>query len=99
MTVPAGFNGAAFEADHGVLCWIADGKLHTSSVVEDLEQKIADNAAKYGVAAVRQARHDAFVAEADPLFFAWQRGEATEEDWLTKCAEIRARFPYVEVEP
>jgi hypothetical protein len=39
-------------------------------------------------------RRGAFQAEADPLYFAWQRGEATEEDWLTKCAEIRARYPY-----
>jgi hypothetical protein len=39
-------------------------------------------------------RRGAFQAEADPLFFAWQRGEATEEDWLAKCAEIRARYPY-----
>jgi hypothetical protein len=42
----------------------------------------------------RTNRHEAFIAEADPLYFAWQRGEATEEDWLTKCAEIRARYPY-----
>jgi hypothetical protein len=46
----------------------------------------------------RANRHQAFIAEADPLFFAWQRGEATEEEWLAKCAEIRARFPYVDVE-
>jgi hypothetical protein len=39
-------------------------------------------------------RRGAFQAEADPLYFAWQRGEATEEDWLAKVAEIRERFPY-----
>jgi hypothetical protein len=39
-------------------------------------------------------RRGAFQAEADPLYFAWQRGETTEEDWLAKCAEIRARYPY-----
>ena len=32
--------------------------------------------------------------EADPLFFNVQRGEATEQEWLDKIAEIRARFPY-----
>ncbi len=31
--------------------------------------------------------------EADPIFFKWQRGEATEQDWLDKVAEIRARYP------
>ena len=39
-------------------------------------------------------RRGAFQTEADPLYFAWQRGEATEEDWLAKCDEIRARYPY-----
>ena len=39
-------------------------------------------------------RHQAFIAEADPLFFAWQRGEGTEQEWLDKVADIRARYPY-----
>lgn len=42
---------------------------------------------------IRAARQAAFVAEADPLFFKWQRGEGTEEAWLEKVAEIRFRFP------
>ena len=42
----------------------------------------------------RQSRLVAFEQEADPLFFGWQRGENTEQDWLDKVAEIRARFPY-----
>lgn len=29
--------------------------------------------------------------EADPLFFQWQRGEGTEQAWLDKVAEIKAR--------
>jgi hypothetical protein len=45
-------------------------------------------------ATARTNRHQAFQVEADPLYFAWQRGEATEEDWLDKCADIRTRFPY-----
>lgn len=39
-------------------------------------------------------RKNAFQAEADPLFFGWQRGENTEEAWLDKVKEIRARYPY-----
>lgn len=35
----------------------------------------------------------AYQAESDPLFFKYQRGEATEQDWLDKVAEIKARFP------
>jgi hypothetical protein len=39
-------------------------------------------------------RHAAYTTEADPLFFKWQAGEATEEEWLTKRQEIRDRYPY-----
>lgn len=40
------------------------------------------------------ARATAYNTEADPLFFKAQRGEATVEEWQTKVAEIKARFPY-----
>lgn len=38
-------------------------------------------------------RKAAFVAESDPIFFMWQRGEATQQQWLDKVAEIKARWP------
>ncbi|BAF89576.1 hypothetical protein AZC_3578 [Azorhizobium caulinodans ORS 571] len=41
----------------------------------------------------RRLRQIAYQAEADPLFFEWQRGEATEEQYRAKLAEIRARYP------
>jgi hypothetical protein len=40
------------------------------------------------------ARKAAYQAEADPLFFMSQRGEATVEEWQAKVAEIKARYPY-----
>jgi hypothetical protein len=40
------------------------------------------------------ARKAAYVANADPLFFMSQRGEATVEEWQAKVAEIKARYPY-----
>jgi hypothetical protein len=47
------------------------------------------------LAAIAQAkRQAAYTAEADPLFFKWQAGEATEAEWLSKREEIRTRFPY-----
>ena len=39
-------------------------------------------------------RQDAYAAEADPIFFKYQRGEATEQEWLDKIEEIRERYPY-----
>ena len=43
---------------------------------------------------VKRARQAAYQTEADPLYFGWQRGENTEQDWLDKVADIRARYPY-----
>ena len=42
----------------------------------------------------KQARAAALAAEADPLFFKAQRGEATTQEWESKVSEIRSRFPY-----
>jgi len=40
-----------------------------------------------------QLRRAAYVAEADPIFFKWQRGTATEQQWLDKILEIKSRHP------
>ena len=39
-------------------------------------------------------RQVAYKEEADPLFFKYQRGTATKEEWLAKVEEIKARYPY-----
>jgi len=41
----------------------------------------------------KENRKAAYMTEADPLFFKWQAGEATQEEWQTKRNEIKARFP------
>ena len=45
---------------------------------------------------VELKRSAAYIAEADPLFFKAQRGEATTDEWTAKVAEIKARYPYPE---
>lgn len=42
---------------------------------------------------VEQSRRLAYQREADPLYFKWQRGEATQQEWLDKIAEIKAAYP------
>ena len=41
----------------------------------------------------REAVRVAMAREADPVFFEWQRGEATQADWLAAVAAVRARLP------
>ena len=47
-------------------------------------------------AAQKQKREAAYKTESDPINFMYQRGEATQQEWLDKVAEIKARFPYQE---
>jgi hypothetical protein len=49
--------------------------------------------AAQAISDVETARRAAYVAESDPLFFKWQRGEATEQQWRDKVAEIQTRYP------
>jgi len=37
-------------------------------------------------------RHAAYIAESDSIFFMSQRNEATQQEWLDKVAEIKARW-------
>lgn len=41
----------------------------------------------------RLNRLEAYRNEADPIYMMWQRGEATQQEWLDKINEIKARFP------
>jgi hypothetical protein len=51
-------------------------------------------AQEQALATAQANRAAAYAAEADPLFFKAQRGEATIEEWEAKVEEIRARYPY-----
>jgi len=37
-------------------------------------------------------KKQAYKEESDPLFFKWQRGEATQQEWLDKVNEIKQRW-------
>ena len=40
----------------------------------------------------KQFRSEDYRQESDPLFFKWQRGEATQQEWLDKVNEIKQRW-------
>jgi hypothetical protein len=42
------------------------------------------------------ARKLAYTTEADPIYFMWQAGEATQAEWVAKREEIKASYPYYE---
>jgi len=45
---------------------------------------------------IKQARSEEYKNYSDPLFFKWQRGEGSEEDWLDAVQQIKELLPYVD---
>ena len=39
---------------------------------------------------LRAHKRELYAKEADPLFFKWQRGEASRDDWMRKVLEIKS---------
>lgn len=42
------------------------------------------------------AREIAYRCLSDPIFFKWQRGEATEQDWLDAVQAVKDQYPDAE---
>jgi hypothetical protein len=59
----------------------------------EIEAEVARLTALEPARIATENRRAAYIAEADPLFFKAQRGEATMEEWQAKVADIKARFP------
>ena len=64
------------------------------SVVDASEEEISQRKNEINANA-KQNRANTYQSESDPLFFKWQRGEATQQEWLDKVAEIKARYPEI----
>lgn len=45
-------------------------------------------------AAAERARHAAYQQDADPVFFRWQRNEATQQEWLDAVKAVDDAHPY-----
>ena len=76
--------------DYAGLTWLSDTPKPTKAA---LEKQSVDVEHKTAVEKNDQDRRNAYQTESDPLFFQWQRGEATEQAWKDKVAEIQARYP------
>lgn len=81
----------AISGDYDTLQWFDASPKPTQQELDALwpsTQIAAHNKAQ------QDARAIAYRNESDPLFFKWQRGEGTEQEWKDKVAEIQARYPY-----
>lgn len=45
-------------------------------------------------ATVERARKQAYTETSDPLYFEWQRGDATQQEWLDAVQAVKDAHPY-----
>jgi len=66
--------------------------------LEELQLHWEDVQIEIATEAIRNQRLAAYREESDPIFFDYQRGEATEEEWLDAIQDIKDRYPYPVIE-
>jgi hypothetical protein len=79
--------------DYEGLTWLSDSPKPTKAQLEALWPTV-----QYEVAyeQVEQARSQAYQKDSDPIFFQYQRGDATEAEWLAAVEAVKAAHPYPE---
>lgn len=87
--------GAVFslnDNDYEKLEWL-DKRLKKPSLkeLEDAWLELESEIVKF---AVESKRIEAYRNISDPLFFEYQRGDATKKEWLDSVAKIKKQFPY-----
>jgi hypothetical protein len=73
------------------LTWLSDGEAPT---LAELEAEWAQVEYEVAYEAVQKARQAAYQSESDPIFFDFQRGEVTEQDWLDAVHAVKDAHPY-----
>jgi hypothetical protein len=79
--------------EYAGLTWLSESKKPTEKELEALWPAV-----QYEVAheQVEQARAQAYRETSDALFFEYQRGDATETEWLTAVQAVKDAHPYPE---
>jgi hypothetical protein len=75
------------------LVWLSDGDAPTEA---ELEAEWAQVEYEAAYEAVEQARALAYRETSDPIFFEYQRGDATEAEWLSAVEAVKEAHPYPE---
>lgn len=87
------YNGSAWTLDgeeYDGLTWLSDVPKPTKEELDALWPEVESELASE----IRdRKRMVAYQQQADPLFFKWQRGEATEQEWKDAVAAVKTRFP------
>ena len=73
------------------LTWLSDTPKPT---LAELQGEWAQVEYEVAYAAVQKQRQAAYQSESDPVFFDFQRGEVTEQDWLDAVQAVKDAHPY-----
>jgi hypothetical protein len=82
-------NGDSYDG----LVWHSEGDAPTQAELDAAWPQVQYDRA---YAQVERARHAAYIEDADPLFFKWQRGTGTEQEWLDAVQAVKDAHPYPE---
>jgi hypothetical protein len=63
-------------------------------VSEASPEEVAERTAEYNEQQ-KQNRLLAYERESDPIFFKWQRGEGTQQEWLDAVELVKQQYPYI----
>ena len=77
--------------DYETLEWYSDTPKPTQSALDAQWPAVDYN---NQVAQVETTRRTQYEAQSDGIYFAWQRGDATEVDWRTAVAKVKSDNPY-----
>jgi hypothetical protein len=79
--------------DYAGLTWLSEGEQPTEKQLEALWPEVQHEVA---MEQVEQARAQAYRETADPIFFQYQRGDKTEQEWLDAVQAVKDTHPYPE---
>jgi len=82
-------NGDSYDG----LVWHSDSEMPSQAELDAAWPQVEYDRA---YAQVEQDRHAAYISDADPLFFKWQRGTGTEQEWLDSVKAVKDAHPYPE---
>ena len=74
------------------LTWLSEDTPQPS--LADLEAVWAEVQFEVAYEAVQKQRQAKYQTESDPVFFDYQRGEVTEQDWLDAVEAVKVALPY-----
>ena len=77
--------------DYSGLTWLSDSPKPSKKTLDDAWPQVQYDRA---YAQVERERHAAYIIDADPLFFKWQRGSGSEGAWRDAVQAVKDAHPY-----